>query len=368
MELQLRLASPADNTALLALTAACPMAGMVVVCNDRQPDFFTLNRLDGGAWAVGIAEHPVAGVVGCVSLAERTVHIRGAPASTFYVSDLKVHPAFRGRGVAERLTRFVQEIASARGPLVPVLLTVLAGNTAMARWLSGPRALSRVTRIAALRLHAMPLLWHRPIPRANGLTVRPGEAGDMDDMAECWRRVAPGRQFAPVLDAEALARWSAYVPGLSPGSYWFARGRDGRLVGFVALWDRSACAQLRVLRYGWRGSLLRAAMGALGRSIGAPPLPPAGAPLRHLSGLHVCVPPSRPDVLRALLLHAAAAARGSGYVFFTVGLDRCDPLAAALRGLLALSTDIDAYVTTCAGRYAGPPLDDRPLHYETALV
>ncbi len=366
--MQLRLASPADNSALLALTAACPMAGEIVVCNDRHPDFFTLNRLDGGPWAVGIAEDPVAGVVGCVSLTERTVHIRGAPARSFYVSDLKVHPAFRGRGVAERLVRLIQEIASARGPETPVLLTVLAGNTAMVRWLSGARVLSRVTRFAALRLHAIPLLWRRPTPRVNGLTIRPGEAGDLDDMAECWWRVAPGRQFAPVLDAEALGRWSASVPGLSPASYWLARGRDGRLVGFVALWDRSACAQLRVLRYGWRGSLLRAGMAVLSRSLGVPPLPPAGAPLRHLSTLHVCVPPSRPDVLRTLLLHAAAAARRLGYVFFTVGLDRRDPLAAALQGLLALPADIDAYVATSAGRYAGPPLDDRPLHYETALV
>ena len=82
----------------------------------------------------------------------------------------------------------------------------------------------------------------------------------------------------------------------------------------------------------------------------------------------MCVPASRPEVLHSLLIRAYAAVRGLGYVFFTIGLDRRDPLSIALRGLLAVPTDIHAYVATPAGPYVGPPLDDRPLHYETALV
>ena len=366
--MQCRLATPSDNPALLSLTASCPMQGEIVLCNDRQPDFFMLHRLDGGAWVVGIAEDPVAGVVGCVSLAERTAYIRGEPAKSYYISDLKVHPEFRGRGVAARLIELVRELGTARGPNAPVLLTVLAGNTVMARRLVGPRALSQVTRIAALRLHTIPLLWRRPVVRVDDVTIGQGEAGDAEALAECWQRVAPGRQFASVLDGGDLARWSSSVPGLSPQSYWLARARNGSIVGFLALWDRSPCAQLRVLRYGWRGSLVRAGMGVLARSLKLRPLPPPGEPLPHLSGLHVCVPSGRADVLRSLLLHAARAARRTGYLFFTLGLDRRDPLTGALRGLVALSTDIDAFVTTSAGPYTGPLLDDRSLHYETALV
>jgi hypothetical protein len=45
-----------------------------------------------------------------------------------------------------------------------------------------------------------------------------------------------------------------------------------------------------------------------------------------------------------------------------------DPLSAALRGFFAQPTDVHAYVSTALGDYDGPPLDDRPLHYEIALV
>jgi hypothetical protein len=45
-----------------------------------------------------------------------------------------------------------------------------------------------------------------------------------------------------------------------------------------------------------------------------------------------------------------------------------DPLCGALHGLHAQPTDINAYVTTPGGGYDGPPLEDRPLHYEIALV
>ncbi len=90
--------------------------------------------------------------------------------------------------------------------------------------------------------------------------------------------------------------------------------------------------------------------------------------MHYLTGVHLCVPPDRPDMLRALILSAYDALRGRGYAFFTVGLDARDPLSSAFEGLLAQITDIDAYVTSPAGRYQGPALDGAPLHFEIALV
>jgi len=80
------------------------------------------------------------------------------------------------------------------------------------------------------------------------------------------------------------------------------------------------------------------------------------------------VPEDAPDVLRALLLHAHAVHRRSGRLFFTLGLDRRDPLRVALRGLFAQPTYVGAYATTSAGRWQGGRLDGRPLHFESALV
>jgi hypothetical protein len=73
-------------------------------------------------------------------------------------------------------------------------------------------------------------------------------------------------------------------------------------------------------------------------------------------------------VLRALVLAAYDHMRGEERVFVSVALDTRERIAAALDGLLAAPTDIHAYVTMPSGEWAGAALDDRPLHFETALV
>jgi len=187
-------------------------------------------------------------------------------------------------------------------------------------------------------------------------------------MVSLWQRVAIERQFAPAFDADELSAWISSAPGLSIDDYRVARARDGRIVGFVAWWDQSAFKLSRVLRYSPRLALVRAAINGLAAMSGGVRLPDVGEPLRYRTALHVCVPSDRPDVLRSLIRSSAAELRKERYAFATIGLDVKDPLCAATSGLGAQPTDVNAYVLTPTGGYAGPPLGDRPLHYEIALV
>ena len=66
-----RDATGADNAALIALAAACPMVGDLTMRIDRAPDFFALARLEGERWRVGVAESD-GEVIGCVTASERT--------------------------------------------------------------------------------------------------------------------------------------------------------------------------------------------------------------------------------------------------------------------------------------------------------
>src|SRR5689334_2229469 len=138
-----RPATSADNAGLLALAAACPMRGDLTLCVRREPDFFALNRLQGDRWDVGVVDSGRAGVIGCVAVAERLAYVNGASQPTAYASDLKVHPAFRGRhngagSVADALTEYARDTLGAIDSHMPVLVTVLGGNAAMAPRLLGP--------------------------------------------------------------------------------------------------------------------------------------------------------------------------------------------------------------------------------------
>jgi hypothetical protein len=83
---------------------------------------------------------------------------------------------------------------------------------------------------------------------------------------------------------------------------------------------------------------------------------------------HICVPGDRPDVLRSLLASAHNDLRHRGVSFMNIGLDTRDPLSAATAGFFAQPTDVNAYVTKSRFGVPSESLDDRPLHYEIALV
>jgi hypothetical protein len=239
----------------------------------------------------------------------------------------------------------------------------------MGRRLPGPRGLPRLERFADLQTLAVPWFRRRRRERPD-LDLRPAGPEDLEEMIALWQKLAPGRQFAPVLDGERLHRFLRRAPALEVGSYWLARRRaDRALLGFLAVWDQGSFKQSVVMRWSRRLALVRGLWNGLARPLlGAPRLPAAGQPLRHMAAFHLAVPADRPDVLRALTLAAQQALAGQGHAFLTFGLDRRDPLAAGLRGLWAQPTNISACVTSPAGAYRGQPLADRPLHFEIALV
>lgn len=344
------------------------MDGDVGLCMDRAPDFFALNRLEGENFEVGVVDGPVGTPVGCIAVAGRRVFLHGEPTTTMYVGDLKVHPDHRGTGAADALSAYARDLCRTRGgDDVTTLATVLAGNRSMQRRLAGERGLPHLHRFATIRSFSISLLWRRRPPRSELRVTRAGEA-DLEEMAALWQEMAPARQFAPVHDAASLGSWIGAAPGLELSSYLLARRGDGRLAGFMGLWDQEPLKQLRVTSYSRGLAGFRFGFNAVAPAFGASRLPPTGGHIRHLTAVHVCVPSDQAGVLRSLLVHAYNELRGRGYSFFTIGLDVRDPLAAACSGLLAQPTDVWAFQATLSGERRGPALDDRPLHHEIALV
>ena len=363
-----RPATAADNAALVELAEACPMEGDIGMCVERAPRFFALNELEGDRFEVAVVDGSAGRPVGCVAVAERTVYLHGRPTPTMYVGDLKVHPDHRGTPAADALSAHARErCLDDAGHDRPTLVTILAGNQSMERRLGGARGLPHLTRFATIRSHSVSLLWKRRPPPSERRVTRAGTE-DLEEMADLWQRVAPGRQFAPVHDAGSLAAWIEAAPGLDISSYFLARGADGRLAGFFGLWDQESFKQLRVTSYSPSLRAFRLGFNALAPVVGSTPLPAAGGRIRSLTAVHVCVPPTDPAVLRALLIAAYNEHRGQGYSFFSVGLDVSDPLAGAFTGLLAQPTDVWACTATSARPYDGPALHDRPMHHEIALV
>ncbi len=362
-----RDAAPSDNEALIELAAASPMRGDLTLRMDRGPDFFALHSGEEEPPRVGVVDR-AGRPVGCVAVIERRVYLNGVEAITGYAGDLKVHPLHRDTAIADALSRYAADECRSLPPSAPTLMTVLAGNRAMEKRLSGPRGLPCFRKLATIRTHSVGILWRRRPGATNQVKVRRADWRDIDDMTALWRGVAPARQFAPVIDASRFAALIDSSPGLDVSSYLLARGRDGRLLGFAAVWDQSSVKQMYVESYSRRLRLVRNCFNTLAPLLGSEPMPRTGEPLRHRTVFHICVPAATPDVLRAILITAHNDLRHSRCSFLNIGLDTRDPLSAATEGLLAQPTDVNAYVTSVSGPLDVETLRLRPLHYEIALV
>ncbi len=364
---RVREAVASDNTQLVALTSACPMRGDLALRMDRGPDFFALHRLEGERSQLGVAER-AGKIVGCISKSERRVYLNGTECITGYVGDLKVHPRHRDTATADALCLYASKHCSRLPAGAPMLITVLVGNKAMEKRLSGPRGLPAFQKLTTIRVYSISILWNRRLRDLTGMTVARADWRDLDEMSSLWHTVASQRQFVPVLSSSGMARVIESSPGLAISSYLVARSHNGRMLGFIAVWDQSSIKQMYVESYSPRLSLVRKCFNAVAPIMGSEPMPATGEALRHRTVFQVCVPPERPDVLRSLLVTAHNELRDFRCSFFNIGLDIRDPLTAATEGLLGQPTDVNAYVS-----YPSVPVDvatlhGRPLHYEIALV
>jgi hypothetical protein len=366
-DFSLRDATPTDNAALIELAASCPMNGEMSLRMDRGPDFFALNRLEGDRWSVAVAERN-GSLVGCIAMSERNVYVNGRPTRTGYVGDFKVHPAHRDTRIADALSLGAEPWFCSLPPSAPIFITVLAGNRAMERRLSGPRGVASFQKVGTIRTHSVPILRRRRQRQHASVRVDQARWRDLDEMVALWNTVAPLRQLAPVLSARSFADWIRKAPGLDISSYRLARCASGELLGFLAAWDQRSFKHLTVVGYSRRMNAARLAFNFLCPFVGVERLPAAGSPLECVTFANICVPADRSDVLKAMLTSAYNELTRTRCSFVNVGLDVRDPLSEAMSGFLAQPTDVSAYMMKIRSRVVPEPLDGRPIHYEIALV
>jgi hypothetical protein len=230
----------------------------------------------------------------------------------------------------------------------------------------GPRGLPGLAPFARICIHAIPLHRIAALTRYDGLEVAPATMGDIEEMAFLSSRLAPVRQFAPAFDSAGLLRWIEGASGLAIEDHLIARS-SGQIVGWAGFWNDRVIQSIRVAGYSGPAALRRVVQDVRARLTGAPRPPKVGERVGTLRAVHITVPDSRPDVLRALLTESARR-RPNDCRWLSIALDERDPLSRALSGLRTYFTAFDAHVTTPEGRYRGPALDDRPLHFEAALV
>lgn len=355
----LREAGPGDQRALAALLGETAMGRQVRLRIDRSPGYFTgarVQAMEPCVWAAFEGER----AVGLFAAGRREVWLAGRRTPLRYLSDLRIHPAWRSGTLLARGYRLLRERVFAPGEWAQTL--VLEDNAAALELLtSGRRSLPEYRSAGRYRTWLMKggsqiAIGAGPDP---GPSVRRATPADLPAMQRLYDLCAVSRAFTPALDFTRLGdgEWRA----IAIADFLLAFDGD-ELTGMLGLWDQSSFHRLIVDGYSSALAALRLWINGWARLRRQVALPPAGAAIPLLKATAVSIRHDDPLTLRALLLHALRQSPGKALL---AGLSERDPLAAAFTGIPAR---IDHGRHFLAGFTGDPPEWREPFCFDVARI
>jgi GNAT superfamily N-acetyltransferase len=226
----LREARPEDEAGLAALVAASPDGGAVAFRREEHvPDRDIARDHEVSERFVAEIDGTIAGTAG---LDLGTCRFEGADTRYALLDSLKVHPDYRRRGIAARLTELrLRRATELAGDDVTAVAYIQAGNTA-----SAANARRWATQVGG-RLDVTPVPMRRrpPRPRA-GLTVRPAAEAELDEITAAVDAHLADHDFARHWDAARLAGWLAASPFPDPvNHYQVVSDQSGRILAGLGI-------------------------------------------------------------------------------------------------------------------------------------
>ncbi len=367
MQLDVTLATPADDEAIRELLRRQPMPGRIRLTYEREPEFRLGCEVTGDDCQVLIARpENRTEIVGVACRSVRSMFINGVARRIGYLGQLRVDSRFRGRWLVSRGFSQLKQMHD-RDPLPGYLASIVGGNNEATSVLirNRRRAFPAFHPVADYRTLAIHV--HRSKPASDmEVGISAARMDELHEIESFLQTNGARRQFSPVWTQESLRGLSSF--GLEIGDLTLAR-RDGRVIGIAALWDQSRYKQIVIQGYtGWLKTI--APIYNLGAPwLGRAPLPSPGEKLKSVYASLICIAQDDVAVFRAVLreLYNLAAARGFRHLL--VGLDANDPLLAAARDYSHIIYPSQLYLAEWTdGGGLNEQLDGRPAYVEIATL
>jgi hypothetical protein len=325
------LATPADDADLRRVLAETPMPGAITVSFRREPSYFGAAVVDGRFRQVVAARALDDGrVVGFGSRAVGERYVNGQPESIGYLSNLRLLPGHRNRGLVARGYAFFRKLHG-DGRTRLYLTTIAEENTvALTVLTSGRGGLPRYHPVGRFLTAALPWSKRNARPAPAGVEIRPARPDDTPALLAFLHAVGPRRQFFPCYAAGDFFTLGGAFRDLEPADLLLAL-RGGAIVGTLAAWDQHRFRQTVVNAYGRRLAWARPLYNAWARLTGRPGLPRPGDAFCHRAAALPLVAGDDPAVFAALLDALLTRGRIGEVEYLLIGLHEADPLLAVLR-------------------------------------
>lgn len=237
----IREAQPEDRRALVELERLCPEMGAATIQIEALGNIAgPITRFPGSRGYVALAEDGST-IIGTVFSSVAPTQLNGKLLLAAYLFSLRVHPAYRRRGVASALVSHACERAADEAGVRAAWAAIIEGNEASLR------TFDRVgfVRLRDLRARIvfMGLAWPYRLPR---LHTRLASSSDLPSVADALNRFYASYNFWRPKTPDQL---ETELEGLghSPGDIEVALAKDGTVLAAASALEVPRIARLRLL-------------------------------------------------------------------------------------------------------------------------
>jgi hypothetical protein len=367
MELQIGLATPADDFAIRGLCRREPMPGNLVVTYEREPDFSLGCRVTGNEFQVLVARDAQNGeVAGVACRSTRNLIINGHPQRLGYLGQLRIDQRFRGRWLVSRGFSLLKQLHE-RDPVPAYLVSIVEGNREAEAILvhKARRSFPSFHPVADFCTLAISL-GRTKSPVQGEVEISSAIPDQIAELARFLQAHGPQRQFFPEWSEGSLRELTSL--GLRIEDILVAR-RKGEIVGIAGLWDQSAYKQTVVQGYArW----LKAAAPVYNFSAhwtGRAALPRPGTKLRSAYVAFICIAADEARIFGGLLRELYNQARSRRFEYLLVGLDARDPFLSVAKKYAHVLYASRLYLAEWPdGGHFHEQLDRRPAYVDIATL
>ncbi len=367
MELQIGLATSADDQAIRGLCRREAIPGKIVVTYEREPDFSLGCRVTGNEFQVLVArEQENDQVVGVACRSTRTVYINGHAQRFGYLGQLRIDHRFRGRWLVSRGFSLLRQLHEAE-PVAAYLVSIIEGNDeAEAILVRKPRrSFPSFHPVASFCTLAISLA-RAKFSLKSELEISPAVPCQIPELARYLQARGRQRQFFPEWTEESLNALTSL--GLRIEDILVAR-RNGEIAGVAGLWDQSAYKQTVVQGYSRWLEAFATVHNFGARCIGHAALPRPGTKIRGAYVSLICIANGEPDIFAAILRELYNVARLRGFEYLLIGLDARDPLLPVAKNCVHVAYPSRLYLAEWPdGGHFHEQLDERPAYVEIAAL
>jgi len=329
MQVEIDLATAADDVAIRGLCRRAAIPGTITVRYEREPDFSLGCRVTGDEFQVVVARDREGGeVVGVACRSTRQLFVNGLSQRLGYLGQLRVDQRFRGRWLVSRGFSMLKQLHE-QDPVPAYLVSIVGGNREAEQVLvrKARRSFPAFHWVADFNTLAISL-GATKTPLDIGVEISPGSSGQVCELVRFLQEHGKRRQFFPVWTEGVFRKLPSL--GLRIEDMRIAR-RNGGIVGVAGLWDQSGYKQTVIQRYsGWLEAA--APFYNFGASwMGRATLPKPGAMVRSVYAAFVCIADDEPQVFASLLCELFNLARSRAFNYLLIGLDAGDPLLPIAR-------------------------------------